>query len=285
MSVKPSVPKKRKNRYKKSKQRSAGILLHRVALAMKCMGALALLMSVSTMFVLAYIAITTSDYFNAKTIDVIGNHRLSPPEILAQADLDHGDNILALNLRIIRKRLLNHPWIRAARISRQIPHTIIIHVEEHQPLAVLDLGQRFLVNEQGRVFKEYSADDPDHLPVITGIDYTDLHLGNRPLTQPMETVIQVLSLSRSAPGALSYDGIALLHFDRETGVTLTMKDENRLIKLGFGQFAKKNDKIMQLLKYLENKPQWQGGMALDAKNPDRIVVTPGSALQAKVKGA
>jgi cell division protein FtsQ len=283
--VKQSTHKKRRNRYKKSKRQSSGVFLKRLTLALKCIGMLALLLAASMMFVLTYATITTSDYFNAKIVDVRGNHRISRPEILAQAGFEAGDNILALNLRLIRKRLISHPWINTAQVSRQIPHTIIIRVEEHHPLAALDLGQRLLINEHGRIFKEYTAGDPDHLPVITGIDYTDLSLENQPITEPMETIIHVLQLSRKGESVLPYNGIARLHVDKETGVTLTMREKERLIKLGFGQFAKKNQKIRQLLEYLENKPQWQDICALDAHNPDRIVVTPGSALQAKSTGA
>lgn len=282
--MKQSAHKKRKNRYKKTRRRSSGVLLKRLSLALKCVGILAVLMAVSMMLMVTYTTITTADYFNAKTIDIMGNRHIAQQEVLAQAGLQPGDNILALNLHAIRKRLMSHPWIHTARVARQIPHTIIVHVEEHHPLAYLDLGPRLLIDRQGRIYKEYTAGDPDQLPVISGIEYTDLNPENLPLTRPMLTAIQVLHFSRREQSVLPYDGIERLHFDHETGVTLTMKDQALLIKLGFGQLTEKNEKIRQLLKYMEDKPQWQGVWTLDANNPDRIVVKPDSTLQAKAKG-
>jgi cell division septal protein FtsQ len=282
--VKQSAYKRRKNRYKKTKRRSSGILLKRLWLTLKCVGILAVLMAVSMIFMVTYTTITTADYFNAKTINIKGNRHIAQQEVLAQAGMQPGDNILALNLHAIRKRLMSHPWIHTARVARQIPHTIIVHVEEHHPLAYLDLGPKLLIDMQGRIFKEYTSGDPEHLPMISGIEYTDLNPENLPLTRPMETAIQVLQFSRREQSVLPYDGIERLHFDHETGVTVTMRDKALLIRLGFGQLAKKNEKIRQLLRYIEDKPQWQGVCSLDANNPDRIVVKPGSTLQAKAKG-
>lgn len=279
--MKPSAHKIRKNRYKKAKHRRSGTWLKRLILASKCFGLLALLITFSVLLILAYTSITTTDYFSAKTIEVSGNRHLTRQKILAQAQFQPGDNILALNLRLMRKRLMRHPWISTVQISRQIPHTVTILVEEHRPLAALDLGRRLLVDDQGKIFKEYTAGDPDHFPVITGIAYKDLNPKNQSMSRPMQVVTQVLNLSRSGQSALPYEGIAVLHFDRETGVSLTMRNNNRLIKLGFGQFEEKNKKIGQLLKYLESKPQWRDICALDANNPDRIVVRPGKAPSAK----
>jgi cell division septal protein FtsQ len=283
--VKQSVRKKRKNRYKKTKHEPMGLLRQRLSMGCKGLGGLAFLLVFSAMLVLAYAAITTCDYFGAETIEITGNSHMSRQDILSQADLRPQDNILALNLRIIRKRLISHPWISSARVARQIPHTITISVEEQRPLAVLELGGRLLVSDQGIIFKEYALGDPVDLPVITGIEYADLNVDHSPLSQPMQAAVQVLTLSRSHESALPYDDIAGLHVDRETGVVLTMKDKERLIKLGFGQFAEKNKKIGQLLKFLEDKPLWRDVYALDANNPDRIVVQQGSSRQAKTTGA
>ena len=120
-------------------------------MASKCFGLLALLIAFSTVLIFAYTSITTSDYFSAKTIGVSGNRHLTRQEILAQANFQPGDNILALNLRLMRKRLMRHPWISAVRISRQIPNTVTIVVEEHRPLAAMDLGRRLLVDDRNVV--------------------------------------------------------------------------------------------------------------------------------------
>lgn len=285
MSVKQPSHRRRKNRYKKSKRHPQDLLRKRLAGAFKALGVLALLLAFSAILVLAYATITTSDYFSADTIEITGNSHMSRQDILSLAGLQPQDNILSLNLRLIRRRLISHPWIRAVRVGRQIPHTITIAVEEHCPLAVLDLGHRLLINEQGMIFKEFTPGDPDHLPVVTGIEYTDLNMDRPDLSQPMQAVVQVLALSRSKDSALPYERIAGLNIDKETGVILTMKDNDRIIKLGFGQFARKNEKIGQLLKYLKNKPQWRDVYALDANNPDRIVVQPGTIPLEKTKGA
>jgi cell division protein FtsQ len=219
-----------------------------------------------------YAAVTQTDYFRAKTISISGYSRLSQKTVLSQAQLSPGDNLLAVNLQVVRKRLLAHPWIAAARVSREIPETIHINIEEHACMAIVDLGRKFLLNRSGKIFKEYERQDPRQLPVVTGIAYSDLSLGGDARSRAMSHVLDVLRISRARGSIIAYKEIRQLHWDPEMGIRLTVWNDKRTIKLGVGQFEVKYRRLERLLPRLKRNPNWRNFSILDVNNPDRIVM-------------
>ena len=164
-------------------------------------------------------------------------------------------------------------------MAREIPGTIRIEITEHRALAVLDLGRKFLIDTHGRIFKEYNPDDPQDLPLVTGMAYWDISLGDDPLSPVMAAVVEVLRISGIRGSAIAYTQIRNVHVDPELGVTLRVGEDQRIIKLGFSNFEDKYRRIGKLLPYLKHSPQWRGFESIDANNPDRIVVQTEPSLE------
>ncbi len=266
----------RKNRFKKKRKARSGKWLSRFVGSVKLLALMAVLLAASALFMAGYAAVTQSDYFRTKSIGVGGHKRLSREAVLVQAQLRPGDNLLAVNLGLVRKRLLAHPWIASARVTREIPERISITIGEHAPLAVVDLGRKFLLNRQGRIFKVYQPKDPQGLPLVTGIVYADISLGSDPLTPAMEAVTTVLALSRYAGSALPYQEIKRVHMDQEMGISMQVWQDQRTIKLGFSNYQAKYHRLKQLLPHIKGKREWRNFNTIDVNNPDRIVVRLGS---------
>lgn len=263
-------PKVRKNRLKKNTRQRRERWLGRIVLALKLSALIALLLGTSALFVMGYAAVTESDYFRARSIEVIGNHRLAEDEILAKAGVRRGDNVLALNLRIVRGRLLDHPWIASARVTRDIPRSLVIEIREHEPLACIAVGRRsFLLSTQGRLFKEAASGDPQDLPVISGIDPWEIDVT---LSGPgMRAVMDVLQLGRQPGSAFAYEEMQRLELDPEAGISITLNG-NRRVRLGFGEYELKYDRFKQLRRQWETGESPHDFTAADLTNPDRVVV-------------
>ena len=272
----------RKNRRKKDVGQLRRRWLVRLLTTLKLIGIVAGLIVASAAFMYGYAAVTRSDYFRAEKIRISGNQRVSNEIILSQAGIDIGDNLLALNLSLVRKRLLAHPWIADARVGREIPETISIQVSEHEPLAQIDLGRRFLINTKGRIFKEVQEDDPKGLPLVEGIEYGDISLGEDDLSPEMASVIDVLSICRTQASAIPYDEIEGLTLDKEMGITLALRKDQRTIKLGFDGFETKIERFKRLQPLLEGNGKYRAFQVVDLINPDRIVVRLGASAR---KGA
>lgn len=262
----------RKNRYKKRVQQKRRRLWGRMLVGAKLFSLVVILLAASAVFMVGYAAVTQSEYFSTRSIHVQGQARLSEEAVLKQSNIRPGENLLAINLKLVRKRLLAHPWISRASVAREIPGTIRISVSEHRALAILDLGRKFVINQQGRIFKEHDKNDPQNLPLITGIEYADISLGDDRLTPAMKVMMEVLALSKADKSILPYRQIRTLHMDAEMGVTLGMWQNERRVKLGLSRFEYKYRQLKKLLPHLKYNSTWKGFKSIDLTNPDRIVV-------------
>ncbi|MBC2695019.1 MAG: FtsQ-type POTRA domain-containing protein [Desulfobacteraceae bacterium] len=262
----------RKNHYKgTSTKRRVKILQHFIC-CFEIVTAVAILTVMSFVFILAHDFITQCDYFRSDNIVVRGGHRLSKQQIFEQANINKGINILSVNLSIIRNRLLAHSWIAEAEVRRELPDVIIIRIKEHEPLAILDLGRRFLINVNGEVFKECTASDPDVLPVVSGLQFSDLNISGEPRSTSFNAVMEVLRLGRESDSILPNGKIKKIRVDRQIGITLYAFDQARVIKLGYYDYPYKYERLESVLFYLKEKRCRPDFNSIDLNHLDRIVV-------------
>jgi cell division protein FtsQ len=245
-----------------------------LGLALRVSGALLLVGVMSLSLIFGYDVLTQCDYFKGRRIVIDGAHRLKRTEILRQTGIRAGANILAVNLPLVRKRLLAHPWVAEAQAQRQLPDTLILRIREQQPLAVVDLGRRFLINRDGQIFKALGKSDPRHLPLITGLDFGDFNPEGRPATRPFRAVMAVLQLGSMSKSVLPNAGIQRIAVDRDCGLTLLVADGRREIRLGFKNYAVKYRRLATILGYLERNGAASDFSWVDIQNINRVVVSP-----------
>jgi cell division protein FtsQ len=254
----------------------------------KTAAGLTVLCIISTGFVLIYDLIIQCDYFKAKNLTITGNQMFSDKQIISQADLKKGVNIFSVNLSIVEKRLLAHPWIAEADISRELPSGINIRIKEHNAVAVVDLGRRFLINNKGKIFKEFTTGDPGVLPVINGLRYSDISItpelrshgsgkSNMALymkerSNPFDAVMDVLRLGQRAESILPNKLIRQIVVDREIGITIYAFNKIKEIKLGYENYADKYDLLKKVLLYIKNINNFQDLVSIDLNNFNRVVV-------------
>jgi len=292
--------RKTKNFYHKSnsKKRHPSVTLSGSFLKMVIVAALAISMSLG--FTLIHDLIIQSDYFRAKNLTVTGTRRLSADQILEQADIRFGSNILAVNLSISRKRLLAHPWIAEATVMREIPDKIRISITEHTPLAVVDLGRKFLISDKRIIFKEKAVSDPDNLPLIRGLRYSDIKIPGKQTRfriekkssqkdtragravhrqtamDPLDAVMEILHLGLNKGSVLPNGHIKQIWVDKDIGLTLYPADTVREIKLGYHEYSNKYAVLRRVFKYIKNGKikHFADFDSIDLNNLNRVVLVP-----------
>lgn len=276
----------RKNRYKKqpSKRPQLWISIPKLPLAacIKATGGACAVGFISVLLIFAHDLLVQCDYFQTKWIHLEGIERLSRAEILEKAGVKEGENILALNLSLIRSRLLSHPWIAEADVQRSLPSRLNIHVKEHQPLAYLDMGRSFIIDDQGEIFKEKATGDPVHLPVISGMDYSDLHISGQPHGAPFANVMRLLRLWQGDKHSLPEVHVMKINIDRELGITLQTSGRMQSIRLGFGEYQTKYSRLKNILKYIDTQKTFPKIDTIDLSNPDRVILRPEMLLSSAV---
>jgi len=234
---------------------------------------LAVVSGTSLLLILTHDALTQSTYFKAQTITVEGNQKVSKEAILKQARLKRHDNILSVNLKTVRYRLLSHPWIAEADVKRQLPDTIDIRIQERVPLAILDLNKRFYLDDKGEIFKAVEASDQVKVPRVTGLQLSDIDLNNPWGPGVFRPVMEVLRISRNCGTGQLY-GIDRIHADPELGLTLFAFGEGLAIKLGFKDYESKYSRLLDMISYVRWTDQGLNIERIDLSDLDRMVIKP-----------
>ena len=233
----------------------------------------------SVFFLILYRELTEWQYFETQQILISGNSRISEKEIILQAGVAPGTNLVSLNLSAVRKRLLAHPWIEDAQVEWRVPSAVSITVREQQPMAIFVIDQKYTVNVQGRIFKVWDGTEPDHLPIVEGLKFSDLGISGISHSIPFNTVMNVLTSGKSSDCVIPNEMIQRVFLDRELGVTLHIVPNEKIynineIKLGYEGYPLKYERLRDLLNYLKRR---QNGMmihSVNLTNPDRIVIAP-----------
>jgi len=241
------------------------------------------LVFVSLLFVFSYDFLTQCDYFKAQGLMVIGTHRLTQKQVLQQANITNGVNIFSVNLSNVRKRLLAHSWIENAEVRRELPSGINIRIKEQKPLAVLDLGRKFIINTHGEIFKEMDKADHCNLPMISGLEFSDINVKGELRSIPFDAVMKILRLGQKPESVLPYSLIKIIHVDREMGLTIYAFDHIREIKIGYDNYPDKYAMLKDVLFYLKKNGGFSRLESIDLNNLNRIVVNP-AKMKSVVKG-
>ena len=260
----------RRNHFRRARRRRfAGRFL---PAAVRILMAVAAVLIMSTTFIFGYDMLTQSTFFRAAYVNIDGLSRLTRQTIVEQAGITPEMNIFSLNLGAARKRLLAHPWIADAQITREIPNGIDIRVEEHHALAVVDVGSRLLLNTRGDVFKKWRPSDPQGLPLVKGLLLSDLSLGRQAPSRSLDAILSVLRHARQPGACFPIRDIRVIDVDRDMGITLYLGGHMRSIKMGFTEYPSKYERLKEILHYMTTAGESPPYRSIDIIDPDRVVV-------------
>lgn len=264
----------RRNHYKNRAAKMRAKIIRSLTFCLKAVAVVAVLHLVSFLFILCHDFLTQCEYFRTESLVVTGADRLSEEQVIKQAELNKGMNILSVNLSIARKRLLAHSWIVEAEVSRELPSSINIRIKEQKPFAILDLGRKFVINTNGEIFKEMDASDPVNLPIISGLEFADINVRGKTRSIPYNAVMNILELGQKPESVIPIKLINRIHVDREIGLTVYAFDRIKAIKIGYDDYKGKYAKLKNVLLFLKKREGFSHLESIDLKNLNRIVINP-----------
>jgi cell division protein FtsQ len=263
----------RENHYKNISGKKRKKILGVIFFNFKMLVGIIAIVFMSYVFIFSYDYITQCEYFRAKSITVSGVHRLSSDQVAEQADLKKNMNVLSINLSVARKKLLAHPLVKEAEIRRELPNDIFIKIKEHVPIAILDLGRRFLINTDGEIYKELGEADPDKLPIIVGLKFSDINIPGESRSKPFNAVMDILKLGSLPDSVLPNRLVRKIQVDREMGIVILPAGQIKKIKMGYLDFPSKYKKLRAVLSFLETRQEVSGFDSINLNNLQRVVVS------------
>ncbi|KUR74633.1 cell division protein FtsQ/DivIB [Novosphingobium sp. FSW06-99] len=107
--------------------------------------------------------------FRVKRVDLRGVNRMNELAIYEKV-LGQRDQVMTrLDLAALRNDLLSLPWVKDARVSRQLPDTLVVDIVERNPHAVLrDGGHYVLIDETGHELEAVPPSRAKGMLVLAG---------------------------------------------------------------------------------------------------------------------
>lgn len=115
-------------------------------------------------------------FFRVKHVEVRGTRYASPADVAKALAVD---TIRSLwdDTRVLERRVEALAYIREAQVSRHMPSTLVVTVEENVPIALVPTAGGFRAyDEEGRVLSVDPSRTPVDLPVIAKRDTALLRL-------------------------------------------------------------------------------------------------------------
>ena len=113
--------------------------------------------------------VATRSGFEVKRVEVRGVNRMNELTIYEHVLGQRDQAMSRLDLAGLREGLLQLPWVKDARVSRQLPDTLVVDVVERSPHAVMRQGDTLtLIDETGHELERVSAKKAKGLFVMAG---------------------------------------------------------------------------------------------------------------------
>ncbi len=107
--------------------------------------------------------------FEVNRVEVRGVKHLNELKIYEQVLAERNHAMTRVDLGALRSRLMQLSWIADARVSRQLPDTLIVDIVERKPHAVLQQGDRLmLIDDTGHILEPVAPDRVAGRLVLSG---------------------------------------------------------------------------------------------------------------------
>lgn len=233
-----------------------------------------------------YYQLLTCSFFCIKdigNIEIEGTHRLSHELVLELTGLGPHTNLLALRPGRVEQALVSHPWIAQAELTRKWPQRLHLRIREREPVALVQMGELYYVDRQGRLFKPLSPGDPHDFPVITGLGGEHFPPGDGPLPEALGKVLTLLDLLKEAPPPLHLENIAEVHVDQDRGLTLYANGLGSAVHLGWTDFPEKLNKFARVWPLLTRRGLLSRVERINLDYPQKVLLSQKGAEEKPVK--
>ncbi|MCB9728836.1 MAG: FtsQ-type POTRA domain-containing protein [Deltaproteobacteria bacterium] len=227
---------------------------------------MAALLAFTTPFVgaRAYEYIMRSGHFYVREVLVSGNQHLSPGAVRDLAGIRPGTHVLAADLDAMKAALESDPWVARARVDRELPDRLTLHIDEHQPAAYVALGELMLVDVAGEPFTVADPHDDQELPIVTGIR-EDAFDDEATSAQARADLRAAINLNRlyEAMGLAGRWPVGEVRVEAGRRLTLVLSETGTEAVLGTGPYRQKLYRLEWVLEELHDEGKKADYVLLD----------------------
>lgn len=179
------------------------------------------------------IVLFSSSLFNISTILVEGNSKLSDEKVISISSIELHTNMFALNKSQIKSKLKENSYIENVKISRKLPSTLVINIDERIPTYMLQFADSYVyINNQGYML-EISNEKID-VPILTGFttDLSNIKPGNRINSDDLKKMGMVIKIYQTLENNDIAEILSKIDMSNEKNYTLFFDSEQKKAYLG-----------------------------------------------------
>ena len=195
--------------------------------------------------------------FAVQEIDVRTDGVIAPDQLRRWAGVQVGQNLLALDLARVKRDLEMVSMVRSVAVERVLPHTLRLRVMEREPLAEVRMLQLraggtaqmgvLQLDADGFVMSQVdprqratpATETNDILPLLTGINPSELLPGRRVESQQARSALQLISAFERSPMSglvdlqtidVSAPQILQVTTSQQSHITFSVQDLNQQLR-------------------------------------------------------
>jgi len=216
-------------------------------------------------------------------VKILGCSNAMESELLELIRVDFGTSLTDLDLKELSRHLARHPWVGQAQVKRDWARkALLIEVRERIPQAMILLDGLYFVDRQGEIFKRVESGDRLDVPILTGLKAQEIRRGWPEAVNALRQALNFLDLLKRRKAFTPRD-VSEIHLSPQKGLTVFTLREGMAIRLGFGEFKEKLDRLEKILPDLKRKVHRVE--SVDLNIPRRVVVRLKGTGENKTRGS
>ncbi len=212
------------------------------------------------------------DSLTAQSVAFSGLHVVAETDAKAWAGVPLNKPLFGLNLSNVADRIGSQAYMKHADVYREFPDVVRIEITERQPIASLNNGQMYFVDDEDVLLPYIHPAARVDVPVISGVaGIGNVHAGETISSNELYQAIEILKLAREIDTSL-YRMISEINMGNGGDITLTTVDGAIPIFLGRDDYGKK---LVTFRAFWASVGKEQGVGALqsvDLRYDDQVVV-------------
>jgi cell division protein FtsQ len=222
---------------------------------------------VAVLLIMAFLYLISHPYFAVREITVRGCKELTEQEILSLAAVKTRQNIFAISLREMQKRVMANPWIKDAYVGRELPNRLIIDLRERTAVSLVKKDNSFyLMDINGVTFKKLEMNDELDLPILTGYQETD-----QDAQVLMGRTLDLLRYLSTATDFPNIKNVSEINGNGRFGLSV-FTNTGLCLHLGFDNYENKFKRLPPVMVDLEHRYQKTEHLYIDLSDPVKITV-------------
>ncbi len=172
-------------------------------------------------------------------VQVEGLHALTAPEIAGLARVPMNTPLFDIDLAGAQQQISANPFVRSATVTREFPDALLISVQEREPVATVNGGQVWYVDESGVLMPFRQSSLKLDLPIISGVTgMQNAKAGETVGNGEIADALEILRVARTTDSNL-FHFISEINMNRGGDITLFSVEGPAPIIFGRGATAKK----------------------------------------------